>query len=166
LWLNQHYLMQMEVEKIIPLFEEQLKILNLKPKYKCDLHTLISLQRERAKTLREMAEMSHYFLDDIKEYDEDACKKHLNEETLAALKAVHEKLSSLETWAKEAIHQVITQVSEASGLKMGKVAQPVRIAVSGSSISPPIDVTLVLLGKTLTLKRIEALLENSRNIFK
>jgi len=157
LWLNQHYLMQMEIEQIVPLFEEQLKILKLKPKYKCDLTTLVSLQRERAKTLREMVEMSDYFLDDIKKYDEKACKKHLNEETLNALKLVREQLSRLANWEKEKIHQIIIEVSKKTNLKMGKVAQPIRIAASGGSVSPPIDITLVLLGKKLTLKRIDDL---------
>ncbi len=155
LWLNQHYLMQMDIEKIIPLFEEQLNLLNIKRQHQPDLMLLISLQRERAKTLREMAEMSAYFFDDIKEFDEKACNKHMTDDAKTMLKTVHEKLSELSDWEKEPIHDVIKSVAEQFELKLGKVAQPIRIAVTGGVVSPPIDVTLQLLGKELVLARLD-----------
>jgi glutamyl-tRNA synthetase len=54
-----------------------------------------------------------------------------------------------------AAHNKINELAEASGINMGKYAQPVRIAVSGSTVTPPLDVTLDLLGKSSTLHRID-----------
>jgi glutamyl-tRNA synthetase len=59
-------------------------------------------------------------------------------------------------WRAETVHAVVEGVAEALGLKMGKVAQPLRVAVSGGPVSPPIDVTVALLGKQRTLARLEA----------
>ena len=58
-------------------------------------------------------------------------------------------------WRAEPIHQAIQQVAAAGGLALGKVAQPLRVAVTGAAVSPPIDVTLELLGRAKTLARID-----------
>ena len=67
---------------------------------------------------------------------------------------MRDKLAALETWAAPAIHEAISQVAAELGTGLGKVAQPVRVAVSGGSISPPIDVTLEILGRDTVLERL------------
>jgi len=71
------------------------------------------------------------------------------------LQALKQALAGLDDWQAEAIHQVIHDVAEALGLKMGKVGMPLRVAVAGCGASPSIDITLKLLGKDKTLRRID-----------
>jgi len=68
---------------------------------------------------------------------------------------LHEALAAVSEWQAVPIHVAVNQVAEANGLALGKVAQPLRVAVSGTSVSPPIDVTLELMGRQKTLARIE-----------
>ncbi|MBV8803053.1 MAG: glutamate--tRNA ligase, partial [Gammaproteobacteria bacterium] len=114
---------------------------------------VVKAQAERAKTLREMAEKSRYFYCDV-EYNEEAVNKHLTADVIPPLKMLSEKLAGLADWNKDAIHGLINETAEVCGIKMGKLAQPLRVAVTGDTVSPSIDTTLVLLGKEKTLARL------------
>ena len=105
--------------------------------------------------LVEMAQISAFFYKDFTEYEPKAAKAHLRPVAEAPLRELKQALASLETWQAEAIHQVIHDVAEALDLKMGKVGMPLRVAVAGCAASPSIDVTLQLLGKDKTLRRID-----------
>ena len=72
------------------------------------------------------------------------------------LTAVRARLASLETWRAPLIHECIQAVADEHGAGLGKVAQPIRVAVSGGSVSPPIDGTLEILGREITLQRLDA----------
>jgi glutamyl-tRNA synthetase len=78
------------------------------------------------------------------------------------LKDLRERLAVLPLWEAQAIHEVVAGVAEAQGLKLGKIAQPLRVAVAGKAVSPPIDVTLMLVGREKTLERLDAALEYIR----
>ncbi|MDR9433593.1 MAG: glutamate--tRNA ligase, partial [Spiribacter sp.] len=67
-----------------------------------------------------------------------------------------EALSALESWEASELHNAVIGVAEEHDLKLGKVAQPIRVAVSGGPVSPPIDQTLELLGRKVSLSRIAA----------
>ena len=111
-------------------------------------------QQERAKTLKEMAENSRFFFSDVTSYDEKAAAKNLTAETAPILAAISEKLAELPEWRAPAIHTAIMAVAAEKGVGLGKVAQPIRVAVSGGTVSPPIDVTLEILGQDTTLARL------------
>ncbi|HCU04944.1 MAG TPA: glutamate--tRNA ligase, partial [Coxiellaceae bacterium] len=115
---------------------------------------IIIAQRERCKTLKEMAERSRYFYEEIKTYDEAAMKKHFSAETAELLHQLVDALTALSDWSAAAIHQVIIAISERLNVKLGQVAQPIRIAMTGSTISPPIDITLQLIGKDRSINRL------------
>jgi glutamyl-tRNA synthetase len=68
---------------------------------------------------------------------------------------VREALAGVEPWAAAPIQQGINAVAERLQVGMGKVAQPIRVAVSGTAVSPPIDVTLEALGQEMTLARLD-----------
>lgn len=155
LWLNQHYLKNSPAEEIIPEFTWHLQQCGIDITQGPALSDVITAQAERCKTLREMAEKSRFLFEDIKEYDQKSVEKNITAETLPALKKLFEKLNALDNWHKEAIHQAIESVATELNVGMGKVAQPLRVCVSGGTVSPPIDITLQLLGKEKTLKRIE-----------
>jgi glutamyl-tRNA synthetase len=120
---------------------------------------VVEAQRERNKTLVDMAKSSAFFYKDFDGYDEKAAAKNLAREAIPALRALQSDLDALETWEKEALHRAIAATAETLGVKMGSVAQPLRVAVSGTSVSPPIDLTLEILGKAKTLARIEQALD-------
>ncbi len=95
-------------------------------------------------------------------YDEKAAAKNLTAETAPILAAAREKLAALPEWLAPAIHTAIMAVAAEKGVGLGKVAQPIRVAVSGGTVSPPIDVTLEILGRETTLARLDRGLAFSR----
>ena len=155
LWINQHYIKQSDPARIARLLSPHMGELGIDPAEGPDLVEVASQQLERAKTLVEMAEISAFFYRDFDEFEEKAAKKHLKAAALEPLQQVRERLAMLEDWQGEALHQVVIDVSEALELNMGKVAQPLRVAVAGRAASPGIDVTLELVGREACLRRID-----------
>lgn len=155
LWLNQHYLKETPAEEVAQALEPLLRSRGVDPDTGPALVPVVISQRERSKTLAEMADNSLFFFREFDEYDDKAARKHLRPVAEEPLQQVRERLAELEDWQAESIHGVITGVTEALELKLGKVAQPIRVAVSGGPISPPIDQTLELLGKEVTLQRLD-----------
>ncbi len=156
LWLNQHYIKTLEPAYIATELSFHLGKLGIDPTESGPEPVAVVLaQRERAKTLLEMAESSLFFYKDFDDYDAKAAKKNLNSKTSAALVNLLTAYNDLASWDKDSIHKVIEDVTASMELKMGKVAQPLRVAVSGGAVSPPIDTTVELLGKQKTLARIQ-----------
>lgn len=154
-WLSQHYFKSLPPEKMVEPLAQQFELLGIKNVDKKCLPELITAQAERSKTLKEMAEKSIFIFQEFEDYDSDAAEKNLTSETKPVLETLHQRFDSLKDWSKEAIHQVVLDTAESQGLKLGKVAQPLRVAVSGGTVSPPIDMTLHMLGKEKTLNRIK-----------
>ena len=124
-----------------------------------DLVEVVREQQERARTLVEMAELSAFFYRDYEAFDEKAAKKHLKAAAREPLEQVRDRLAGLDDWEAEKLHQVVIDVAEALTLNMGKVAQPLRVAVAGRAASPGIDVTLKLVGREASLRRIDRALD-------
>ncbi len=120
------------------------------------LEGLIVAQRERAKTLKEMAQNSRFFFTDAIEMDPKAVAKNLTARDAEALREMHKRLSALAEWTAPAIHDVLNGLATETRPRARKIVQPVRVAISGGTVSPPIDATLALLGRERTLARIEA----------
>ena len=161
-WLNQHYLRESAPEKIAGLLEAKLKELGVDVVGPTDPVELAKVQKERVKTIREMAEQSRLFYINFAAFDEAAAKKHLRPVVLEAMQHVKESLSRLEKWEKPAIHDVINSSAEKHAMKFGKIAQPLRVAVTGNTVSPSIDITLQLLGRDKVLSRLSRALEYIR----
>lgn len=155
LWLNQHYIKESSAERIAHHLRWHLGRLGIDPAQGPEVLDVVALQRERAKTLKEMAEISAFFYRDFDAYDEQAAKKHLTAEATAPLARLREALAGFPDWRPEPLHQAVVDCAEALGLKLGKVAQPLRVALCGRAASPGIDVTLHLLGRDATLRRID-----------
>lgn len=155
LWINQHYIKQSDPARIARLLSPHMGELGIDPAAGPDLVDVASQQLERAKTLVEMAEISAFFYRDFDEFEQQAAKKHLKQSALEPLQQLRERLAMLEDWQGAALHQVVIDVSEALDLNMGKVAQPLRVAIAGRAASPGIDVTLELVGREACLRRID-----------
>lgn len=161
-WLNQQYLKNSEPAHLAHHLSVQWQRLDIDPTQGADVLGVIRAQQERAKTLAEMADNSVFFYKDVEQYDAKAADKHLRPDVLPALSALRDRLAALEAWTAEAIHQAIHDTAEAHGLNLGKLAQPVRVAVSGGAVSPPIDATLALLGRDRMLQRLDRALAHIR----
>ena len=158
-WLNQHYLRESNAERIACLLKRKLVELGVDVSGPPDLKEVAGIQKERVKTIAEMAEQSRFFYEEFAEYDETAAKKHLRPVALEPLRLARETFSALDSWGGETLHAAIDAVAEQQAVKFGKIAQPLRVAVTGGAVSPSIDVTLELLGRDRTLSRLGRALE-------
>jgi glutamyl-tRNA synthetase len=121
-----------------------------------ELARLLDLLRERSDTLAAMAEQTRWLLTDLVSYDDQAAAKHLKPAALDPLEDLHDRLAALERWDEPSIEAAFQATLEAhEGLKLGKLAQPVRVAVTGSAASPPIYDTLAVLGRERCVGRIK-----------
>jgi glutamyl-tRNA synthetase len=159
LWLNQHYIKADEPERIARLLSPHMGELGIDPAGGPDLAEVVRAQQERARTLVDMAEISAFFYRDFGEYDEKAARKNLGPAALEPLARLRAALAGLDDWVPENLHQTVIGVAESLQLKLGKVAQPLRVAVVGRAASPGIDVTLHLLGRETCMRRIDRALD-------
>jgi glutamyl-tRNA synthetase len=158
LWLNQQHMMRMKPTDLVPHLRFQLGRLGIESADESLLEGIILAQRERAKTMKEMAENSRFFFADRIEIDEKAKAKHLTADARGPLAETMERLKALPEWTSPAIHTAVNALATEKGVGLGKIVQPIRVAISGGTVSPPIEVTLALLGKQRTLDRISAAL--------
>ncbi len=155
LWLNQHYITTGDPARIAHLLSPHMGKLDIDPAIGPELVDVVKAQQGRAHTLVELAEISAFFYRDYDDFDEKAAKKNLRLVAREPLERARAALEALDEWTPQALHDLVEQVSEQLELKMGKVAQPLRVAVVGRAASPGIDVTLHLVGKQACLRRID-----------
>ncbi|ARG96916.1 glutamate--tRNA ligase [Legionella micdadei] len=161
-WLNQHYQKNDPPETVAQALQWHFQSQGIDTGNGPSLTELVSIQAERYKTLAEICNGSRYFYEDAIEYDNDAVKKHLRPVVLEPLEALYKLLHQLEHWDSESLQQCINDVSAEFDVNMSKIAQPLRVAVTGSSVSPAIAMTLNLLGKQRTLSRLDFALKYIR----
>ena len=118
------------------------------------LFGIIDAYRQRAKTLVEMADAIGYFFVDELEYDEKAVHKFLKGNVLEPIQHLHEQLTGLDEFNEAAIKPLFDATLEKFEIKFGKIAQPLRVAITGKTASPGIFETMELLGKDKTVDRI------------
>jgi glutamyl-tRNA synthetase len=154
-WMNQQYLKSSDLQYIVTLVLEKLSKLGVNVDSAQDISSIVDLYRERCKTLNELAQGILYFFQDFTEYDAKAAKKNLKLAALEPLGLLFQQFSGLAEWNAASIHQVVADITEQLGVNMGKVGQPLRVAVTGGSFSPPIDQTVEFIGQRNTLNRIQ-----------
>jgi glutamyl-tRNA synthetase len=155
-WLNQHYLKEATGDRLLrdalPFLEREV---DAKVEVTPGLERLLDLLRERSKTLAEMAQQARFLLVDEIELDEKAARKHLKPAVAPALASLLAELEGLDSWSEAGIEGAFSRALAAHGdLKIGKLAQPVRVAITGGAVSPGIFETLAALGREKTLRRI------------
>jgi glutamyl-tRNA synthetase len=158
LWLNQQHIIKAPRAVLVAALREQLAMLGVDNADPVLCAGVVEALRERAKTMKEMASASlYFFLPPV--MDEKAVGKHLTAEGKALLGELGAAFTAATDWSAPALHQMLQQFAEARSLGLGKVAQPLRVAVTGGTVSPPIDATLALLGQERVLARLEAALK-------
>lgn len=156
LWVNQEHLKMAAPEELVGELRWHLARLGIEGVGDTRLAEIAAIQKGRCKTVLEMAEQSLFVFQPVDEYEPKAVKKHIKADTPDLLAQVRDGLAKLDDWTGEAASAVVKQVSSDNEVGMGKVAQPIRIAVTGGPVSPSIDDTLVLLGRDETLARLDA----------
>ncbi len=162
LWLNQHYIKTANNNYLADKLDEYFKRLDIDISDGPDLIEIVEAQKERAKTLLKIVEQSRYFYLDFDAHDFDSAKKYLRPVILKPLEKIRESFAVLCKWQDENLHQIIVDTAAQFDIKMGKITQPLRVAVTGGSVSPSIDITLRLIGKKRVLARIDLALEYIR----
>lgn len=116
---------------------------------------IASLIQERTKLLPEAGEQAVFLFTDIEVYDEDSWKKVMTKDHVPeVLERGHDKLASLDIWEPEGIESALREIPDEIGIGAGKTFQPLRVAVTGSSVSPPLFESMAALGRDSTLERI------------
>mgnify|MGYP006425487989 FL=1 len=158
-WVNEQYIQSTPPEELAQHLEPHLvktAILpgdhGLSPQ---EIAKVIPCLNQRAKTLVEMAEKSAFFFKKEVEFDEKARNKFLTEDARPLLEKVIAGFSTLDDFSAENIETLFKKIVEEEGMKLGKLAQPVRVALTGTTVSPGIYDVILLLGKEETLKRLQ-----------
>ena len=154
-WLNQHYMKNLPAEEVAKHLAWHFADQGIDPENGPALADVVSVQAERVKTLKEMAAQSRMFYEGYDQLDPGAAQKHLRPVAADPLRLMRDNLQSLEDWSPGPLHAVIDLVAAELEVGMGKVAQPLRVALTGAGISPSIDKTLWLMGKQRSLAGIE-----------
>ena len=155
LWINQQHIIATPAAKLGEALTPFLVKAGLDPVDGPDPEHIATGFHERAETLLHMAASSRYCYEDFEVIDEKSAKKHLRPVILEPFRVARERLAALEHWGQIGIHEVIESVAADFDINMGKLGQPVRVAVTGGPVSPPIDVTLWLVGQDRTIRRMD-----------
>jgi glutamyl-tRNA synthetase len=155
-WLNQQHMVRAPLSRLVAPLRWHLERLGIEAGNDAQLEQIAAVQRERAKTLKEMAASSAFFFRPPAQFDEKGVSKHVTADVLPVLRQLVADFEACTEWTGPRLHELLSARATAAGLALGKLAQPIRLAVSGGTISPPIDATLAILGKPETLARLTA----------
>ncbi|HEY0802147.1 MAG TPA: glutamate--tRNA ligase [Steroidobacteraceae bacterium] len=153
-WLNQQHMMRAAPERLIEPLRQELVHAGIVAEDDSRLRQMALALRERVKTLKEMATASLFFFRAPTSFDEKAVRKHVTPEIWALLAQLTIEFEALTAWTTADIHALISGFAAARDLPLGKLAQPIRLAMCGTTVSPPIDSTLAILGKPEVLARL------------
>lgn len=158
LWLNSHYINHIELEVLVdllvPFLKERGLIVDETSVDRGVLKRIVQSLRERSRTLIELADSCRYFLAEDIEIDAAAREKHLKPEKAPLLEEIAGLLEVLGDFTHDPIQAVFHQVKDAYNMKLGDLAQPVRVALTGNTVSPGIFEVIEIMGKEKTLKRL------------
>ena len=159
LWVNHQHIQTAPSSMLVHLLAQQLMRQGLDSANGPDLEVTVEALRERSQTVQEMAERAHCYYEEYESFDEKSAKAHLRPVARDALAGLRDALAGIDDWTAEATEATVKDVAARLGLKLGKVAQPLRVALTGRAASPGIGATLVLVGRERTLSRIARALD-------
>ena len=155
LWVNQQYIMRADLSILGREMARRLNQRGIGLGSGPDIKTVVAVMKDRVQTLEEMADRIIYLYRDIDGYDPDSVKKFIDTESAGFLERVGLTLKSLEKWTRDEINRTIRDTVKELGIRFPQLAQPLRIAVSGTANTPSIDITVEWVGKPRTLERID-----------
>ncbi len=155
LWLNQHYIKETPPEELGRLSSPFFKELGLNAGGDGRLPKIINTLRERAKTLKELAEGGAFYFKEKIDYDPKAAQKFLTPDNIDLFNTLIERLNGLKEFTEKTVEAALNSILEENGLKLGKLAQPVRVALTGTTVSPGIFEMIEAMGRDITLSRLK-----------
>ena len=161
-WLNGHYINEVPDEELAALVAPKIAAAGHAPQAVDEvLVARVATLKERANTLVEVVEKGAFYWVDADDlvYEDKPRKKLLKEATLPHLQATRLRLGALKDWTQGAIEEALRAYADEHELKLGKVAQPLRVAVVGTNVSPGIFETLAALGRDQSLRRLDRAME-------
>jgi glutamyl-tRNA synthetase len=153
--LNAEHIKATPVEKLAPVVVAYLR------RQGCDaaegdyLNQVIATLIPRSKTLAELAQQAHFYFGETVSYDEQAAQKFLTSAARNPLEMLVEKLKALTAFGEHDLEQAFLGVMEQTGLKLGKIAQPVRVALTGRTASPGIFEIIAIIGQERVIARLQ-----------
>ncbi|QWR78679.1 glutamate--tRNA ligase [Candidatus Magnetomonas plexicatena] len=164
LWLNSEYIKNSDLARLASFVKPFLLSMNIVDNsYVFDegwLASAIATLLERSRTLIELANSLRYYIADTVEIDEKAGKKFITQDTKPFLTAVADKLKNLEDFTPKEIEGVFLSLMSEHNVALGKIAQPVRVAITGNTVSPGIYEVLEIVGKEKSLRRLNRAIES------
>lgn len=154
-WVNQQHIIGASADQLGEELIPYLHQIEINPENGPSATLIAKAFSERAVTLLDMAESARYCFEDFAEFDAKAAKKNLRPVILEPLRTVRNELANLAKWTTGDISRTIEETAAMFGINMGKLGQPIRVAVTGGSVSPPIDKTLELVGQKRTVQRLD-----------
>lgn len=155
LWLNQHYIKETPAETLVPILEPLVNELGINNAGKDPrIEKIVETLKERSKTLKEMAEGSLVYFRETVEYDPKAAQKFLTPDMAELFTSLIEKLRGLQDFSHAGLEASFNTILEEKAIKLGKLAQPVRVALTGGTVSPGIFEMIEAMGRDTTLKRL------------
>lgn len=154
-WLNAHYIKQADNQRLAELARPFLQAAGVNPQHGPNLVEVIALLKDRAHTVKELADATHLFYVQ-KSADPALLAQHLTEAIKAPLKEFADQLATIE-WTIPAISATLKAVLATHKLKMPQLAMPIRLLVTGQLQTPSIDATLALIGREVVLARLHAM---------
>jgi glutamyl-tRNA synthetase len=154
LWLNAHYIKTGDTARIGELLREYLAVEGIDAAEGPDPAAVVPTLRERARTMVEMAQGAAFYYAPQITYEDEAAAKFLTAAQRPLLESVTARLEALESFDEAAIAEAFGAVMEETGLKLGKVAPSVRVALTGSTVSPSVYEVIAVLGRDRTLERL------------
>ncbi len=153
--LNSKHIQKKSPEELADPLLFHLKELGIDAKNDAFTQGVIQTLQPRSKTLVEMAEGAAFYYKDEVEWDQTTADKFLTPDILSVLEKSTERIEALEPYTHEGLEDVFKRIMEETGLKFGKIAQPLRVAITGTTVSPGIFEMLLVLGKEKTIKRLK-----------
>ncbi len=160
LWVNQEYIKSADGDRLVEYLDAGLRERGLSPDALAPeaRRGVVDELRTRSETLTDMVEGARFFFDEETAPDEGAASKFLKPEMLVPITKLRDALARIDTFSAENVQSAFHDVLEEENLKLGKLAQPVRVAITGGTVSPGIFETIHLLGRDRTIHRLDAAL--------
>ena len=152
--LNADHIQAMKPARLYPRLKPFLEKAGYDPGPGATIEKIIATLNQRSKTLEEMAAAAGFYFADEIEYEEKAARKFLKAGALEPIRLLAEKLAALEVFEEQALEDAFRAVMDETGLKLGKIAQPVRVALTGRTASPGIFEIIEIIGREKVLKRL------------
>ncbi len=157
--LNSKHIQSKSPEELAGPLLFHLKNLGINAQNDSFTHGVIKTLQPRSKTRVEMAESAAFYYQDNVQFDETAAKKFLTPDIAAVLQKAADDINALEVYTQETLENIFKKIMEETKLKFGKIAQPLRVAITGTTVSPGIFEMLLALGKEKTILRIKSAIQ-------